>query len=123
MSIPKIFANIRTGLVKLQAINNFTFTGVSIFQIQMMDQIIKSLELKKAYSYGGYVYLKIDSDVKSPFGFTSKQLDKLPNVISLGKLDQKEIMIWTAENFYDLSLRGDGRSEFYFRNLVSGITG
>lgn len=89
----------------------------------MMDQRIKLLELKKAYSYGGYVYLKIESDVKSPFGFTSKQLDNMPNDISPGKLDQKEIMIWTAENFYDLSLRRDERSEFYVRNLVSGITG
>jgi hypothetical protein len=88
-----------------------------------MDQRIKLLELKKAYSYVGYVYPKIDSDVKSPFGFTSKQFDNMPNNISPGKLDQKEIMIWITENFYDLSLRRDERSEFYFRNLVSGITG
>ncbi|MDN5845504.1 MAG: hypothetical protein L0H53_04425 [Candidatus Nitrosocosmicus sp.] len=140
---PKIFAQIRTNdgivsleniterhltqliedLKKLKVINNFTFTRVSSFQVQMMNQIINLLELKKAYSYGGNVYLKIDSDVKSPFGFTSKQLDNMPIDISPGKLDQKDIMIWNAENFYDLSIRGDERSDFYFRNLVSGIPG
>ncbi len=140
---PKIFSKIRTNdenvsleniterhltqliedLQKLQVINSFTFTRVSNFQIQMMDQIINLLELKKAYSYGGNVYLKIDSNIKSPFGFTSKQLDNMPIDISPGKLDQKDIMIWTADNFYDLFMRGDDRSEFYFRKLVSGIPG
>ena len=77
---PKIFSKIRTNdenvsleniterhltqliedLQKLQVINSFTFTRVSNFQIQMMDQIINLLELKEAYSYGGDVYLKID---------------------------------------------------------------
>ncbi len=32
-------------------------------------------------------------------------------------------MLWNAENFYDLSMRGDERFKFYFRNLVSGIPG
>ena len=53
----------------------------------------------------------------------SEQLDNMPIDISPGKLDQKDIMLWNAENFYDLSIRGDDRSEFYFRNLVSGIPG
>ena len=110
-------------LQKLQVINNFAFTRVSSFQVQMMNQIINLLELKKAYSYGGNVYLKIDSDIKSPFGFTVRQLDNMPIDISPGKLDQKDIMLWNAENFYDLSIRGDERFEFYFRNLVSGIPG
>ncbi len=110
-------------LQKLQVINNFAFTRVSSFQVQMMNQIINLLELKKAYSYGGNVYLKIDSDIKSPFGFTVRQLDDMPIDISPGKLDQKDIMLWNAENFYDLSIRGDERFEFYFRNLVSGIPG
>ena len=110
-------------LQKLQVIKNFTFTRVSSFQVQMMNQIINLLELKKAYSYGGNIYLKIDSDIKSPFGFTVKQLDNMPIDIAPGKLDQRDIMLWNAENFYDLSIRGDERSEFYFRNLVSGIPG
>ena len=140
---PKIFAKIKTDdgdvslenitsrhltqliddLQKLQVINNFAFTRVSSFQVQMMNQIINLLALKKAYSYGGNVYLKIDSDIKSPFGFTVRQLDNMPIDISPGKLDQKDIMLWNAENFYDLSIRGDERFEFYFRNLVSGIPG
>jgi cysteinyl-tRNA synthetase len=140
---PKIFAKIKTDdgdvslenitsrhltqliddLQKLQVINNFAFTRVSSFQVQMMNQIINLLELKKAYSYGGNVYLKIDSDINSPFGFTVRQLDNMPIDISPGKLDQKDIMLWNAENFYDLSIRGDERFEFYFRNLVSGIPG
>ena len=140
---PKIFAKIKTedgnfslenitsrhliqlieDLQKLQVINNFTFTRVSSFQVQMMNQIINLLELKKAYSYGGNIYLKIDSDIKSPFGFTVRQLDDMPIDISPGKLDQKDIMLWDAENFYDLSIRGDERFESYFRNLVSGIPG
>jgi len=110
-------------LQKLQVIKNFTFTRVSSFQVQMMNQIINLLELKKAYSYGGNIYLKIDSDIKSPFGFTVKQLDNMPIDIAPGKLDQRDIMLWDAENFYDLSIRGDERSDFYFRNLVSGIPG
>ena len=110
-------------LQELQVIKNFTFTRVSNFQVQMMNQIINLLELKKAYSYGGNIYLKIDSDIKSPFGFTVKQLDNMPIDIAPGKLDQRDIMLWNAENFYDLSIRGDERSEFYFRNLVSGIPG
>jgi cysteinyl-tRNA synthetase len=140
---PKIFAKIKTDdgdvslenitschltqligdLQKLQVINNFAFTRVSSFQVQMMNQIINLLELKKAYSYGGNVYLKIDPDIKNPFGFTVRQLDDMPIDISPGKLDQKDIMLWNAENFYDLSIRGDERFEFYFRNLVSGIPG
>jgi cysteinyl-tRNA synthetase len=140
---PKIFAKIKTDdgdvslenitsrhltqliddLQKLQVINNFAFTRVSSFQVQMMNQIINLLALKKAYSYGGNVYLKIDSDIKSPFGFTVRQLDNMPIDISPGKLDQKDIMLWNAENFYDLPIRGDERFEFYFRNLVSGIPG
>jgi cysteinyl-tRNA synthetase len=140
---PKIFAKIKTDdgdvslenitsrhltqliddLQKLQVINNFAFTRVSSFQVQMMNQIINLLALKKAYSYGGNVYLKIDSDIKSPFGFTVRQLDNMPIDISPGKLDQKDIMLWNAENFYDLSIRGEERFEFYFRNLVSGIPG
>lgn len=79
----------------------------------MMDQIIKILELKKSYSSGGCVYLKIYSDVKSLFGLTSKQIGNIPNDVSLGNPDQKEIMIWTAENFYHLSLRGDERSVLF----------
>ena len=140
---PKIFAKIKTAddnislesittrhliqlikdLQKLQVINNFTFTRVSSFQVQMMNQIIKLLELTKAYSYGGNIYLKIDSDIQSPFGLTLRQLDNMPIDIAPGKLDQKDIMLWNAENFYDLSMRGDERFEFYFRNLVSGIPG
>jgi len=140
---PKIFAKIKTDdgdvslenitsrhltqliddLQKLQVINNFAFTRVSSFQVQMMNQIINLLALKKAYSYGGNVYLKIDSDTKSPFGFTVRQLDNMPIDISPGKLDQKDIMLWNAENFYDLSIRGNERFEFYFKNLVSGIPG
>ena len=61
-------------LQKLQVIKNFTFTRVSSFQVQMMNQIINLLELKKAYSYGGNIYLKIDSDIKSPFGFTAQTI-------------------------------------------------
>ena len=140
---PKIFAKIKTDdgnislenitvrhltqligdLQKLQVISNFTFTRVSSFQVQMMNQIINLLELKKAYSYGGNIYLKIDSDINSPFNFTVEQLDNMPIDIAPGKLDQKDIMLWNAENFYDLSMRGDERFEFYFRNLVSGIPG
>jgi len=140
---PKIFSKIKTDdgnislenitechltqliedLQKLQVISNFTFTRVSGFQVQMVNQIINLLELKKAYSYGGNIYLKIDSDIKSPFGFTVRQLDNMPIDMAAGKLDQKDIMLWNAENFYDLSMRGDERFEFYFRNLVSGIPG
>ncbi|TVP40652.1 putative Cysteine-tRNA ligase [Candidatus Nitrosocosmicus arcticus] len=140
---PKIFAKMRTDdnnvsldnmtshhlnqltkdLQKLQVIENFTFTRVSNFQVQMMNQIINLLKLKKAYSYGGNVYLKIDSDIKSPFGFTTEELDNMPIDISSGKLDQKDIMLWNAENFYELAIMGDERSEFYFKNLVSGIPG
>ena len=61
-------------LQKLQVIKNFTFTRVSSFQVQMMNQIINLLELTKAYSYGGNIYLKIDSDIKSPFGFTAQTI-------------------------------------------------
>ena len=142
---PKIFAKIKTAndndnislesitmrhltqlikdLQKLQVIKNFTFTRVSSFQVQMMNQIINLLELKKAYSYGGNIYLKIDSDIQSPFGLTLRELDNMPIDIAPGKLDQKDIMLWNAENFYELSIKGDERSEFYFRNLVSGIPG
>ena len=110
-------------LQKLQVINNFIFTRVSSFQVQMMKQIINLIEIKKAYTYGGNIYLKINSDIKSPFGFTVEQLDNMPIDIASGKLDQKDILLWNAENFYDLAMRGDDRSEFYFRNLVSGIPG
>ena len=67
----------------------------------MMNQIIKLLELTKAYSYGGNIYLKIDSDIQSPFGLTLRQLDNMPIDIAPGKLDQKDIMLWNAENFYE----------------------
>ena len=110
-------------LQQLQVIENFTFTRVSNFQFQMMNQIIKLVKLKKVYSYGGNIYLKIDSDMPSPFGFTAEQLDNMPIDISPGKLDQKDIMLWNAENFYDLPIKGNDRAEFYFRNLVSGIPG
>ena len=115
--------NLIKDLQKLQVINNFTFTRVSDFQVQMMNQIINLLELTEAYSYGGNIYLKIDSDIQSPFGLTIRQLNNMPIDITPGKLDQKDIMLWNAENFYELLLKGDERSEFYFRNLVSGIPG
>ncbi len=140
---PKIFGKMRTSdsivsldsitlphltqlikdLQQLQVITNFTFTRVSNFQFHMMNQIINLVKLKKVYSYGGNIYLKIDSDIQSPFGFTVEQLDNMPVDISPGKLDQKDILLWNAENFYDLPIRGDDRAEFYFRNLVSGIPG
>lgn len=127
LSLANVTKNHLTELIKdlqkLQVINNFTFTRVSSFQVQMLNEIINLLELKKAYSYGGNIYLKIDPDTKSPFGFTAEQLNNMPIDISPGKLDQKDIMLWNAENFYDVSLRGDERFEFYFRNLVSGIPG
>jgi cysteinyl-tRNA synthetase len=140
---PKIFGKMRTSdsivsldsitlphltqlikdLQQLQVITNFTFTRVSNFQFHMMNQIINLVKLKKVYSYGGNIYLKIDSDIQSPFGFTVEQLDNMPVDISPGKLDQKDILLWNAENFYDLPIKGDDRAEFYFRNLVSGIPG
>ena len=110
-------------LQQLQVIKNFTFTRVSNFQFHMMNQVINLVKLKKVYSFGGSIYLKIDSDIQSPFGFTVEQLDNMPVDISPGKLDQKDIMLWNAENFYDLPIRGDDRAEFFFRNLVSGIPG
>lgn len=110
-------------LQQLQVIKNFTFTRVSNFQFQMMNQIINLVKLNKVYSYGGNIYLKMDLDMQSPFGFTVEQLDNMPIDISPGKLDQKDIMLWNAENFYDLPIRGNDRAEFYFRNLVSGIPG
>jgi cysteinyl-tRNA synthetase len=110
-------------LQQLKVIKNFTFTRVSNFQFQMMNQIINLVKLKKVYSYGGNIYLRIDSDVQSPFGFTAEQLNDMPIDISPGKLSQKDIMLWNAENFYDLPIKGNDRAEFYFRNLVSGIPG
>ncbi len=110
-------------LQQLQVIKDFTFTRVSNFQFQMMNQIINLVKLKKVYSYGGNIYLKMDLDMQSPFCFTLEQLDNMPIDISPGKLDQKDIMLWNAENFYDLPIKGNDRAEYYFRNLVSGIPG
>lgn len=121
--IIKNFTRLVRDLTKLQVISNFLFTRVSDFQIQMKKRIINVLDTKNGYSYAGNIYLKMDSNIKSPFGLRSEELDDMPIDISPGKEDQKDIMIWNSENFYENTDKNSHTSDFHFRNLVSGIPG
>lgn len=101
------FVDLIRDLKSLQVLNAFHFTKVSDFLGRMKNDVIKTLDSKNGYSYGGNVYLRINSDIKSPFGYRLQDIDDMPIDISEGKIDQKDILIWNSENFYQELCRND----------------
>jgi cysteinyl-tRNA synthetase len=111
-------------LKNIQIDNNFIYTRVSDFLSLIKNDVIKVLKLKKGYSYAGNVYLKITKDIFSLLGLTLEDIENMPIDISWGKHDQRDIMIWNSENFYQGYLKkNDGIEVSHGRILTSGIPG
>ncbi len=120
----KYFKSLVNDLAALQVLDNFCFSRVSDFQDQMKDQIVKMIKSKIAYSYGGNIYLHSANPLQvSPFGNGPEELDKMPIDLSSGKLDQKDILVWNAENFYPYFSTSNSQNGFFQNFLVSGIPG
>ena len=121
----KYFRRLMKDLAALEVLDNFCFSRVSDFQIQMKDQIINLIMSNSAYSYGGNVYLNSPRPLLvSPFGNGPEELDNMPIDLSDGKIDQKDIMIWNADNFYPYEFKtSDSANNFFHNFLVSGVPG
>lgn len=111
-------------LNKIQVEKNFIYTRVSDFLSLIKNDVINILNSKKGYSYAGNVYLTIPKDINSPFGLTLADIENMPIDISCGKNNQKDIMIWNSENFYQEYIKkNDSNDESYKRILTNGIPG
>jgi cysteinyl-tRNA synthetase len=111
-------------LKNIQIDNNFIYTRVSDFLSLIENDIITVLKSNKGYSYAGNVYLKITKDIFNLLGLTLEDIENMPIDISCGKYDQRDIMIWNSENFYQRYLKkNDGIEVCNRRILTSGIPG
>lgn len=85
----------------LGVLENFIFSRVSDFMELIKDDIVKILYNKYGYSYGGNVYIKPSgNNIDLIKDFLSMDIDNMPIDISEGKINQNDILLWNAENFY-----------------------
>ncbi len=110
-------------LKNIQVDSSFIYTRVSDFLSIIKNDVIDVLKSKKGYSYAGNVYLKITKDITSSLGLTLDDIENMPIDISCGKYDQRDIMIWNSENFYQGYLKDDSIKVSHGRILTSGIPG
>jgi cysteinyl-tRNA synthetase len=86
--------------------------------------IVSFLKTKRGYSYGGNVYLTIRDGIVGSLGLTNNEINDMPIDISIGKINQRDIMIWNSENFYRTYNRMDcNNGETSNTFLTSGIPG
>jgi cysteinyl-tRNA synthetase len=111
-------------LKNIQIDNNFIYTRVSDFLSLIKNDIIEVLKSKKGYSYAGNIYLKMTKDISSLLGLTLDDIENMPIDISCGKYDQRDIMIWNSENFYQEYFKKNDSIEVSYESiLTSGIPG
>ncbi len=111
-------------LNNIQVESNFIYSRVSDFLSLIKNDVVDILKSKKGYSYGGNVYLKITKDIVSSLDLSLEDIKNMPIDISYGKYDQRDIMIWNSENFYQEYVnKNDNNNENYKRILTSGIPG
>ncbi|MBA3976898.1 MAG: class I tRNA ligase family protein [Nitrosopumilus sp.] len=111
-------------LENIQVEHNFIYSRVSDFLYLIKDDVVNILRAKRGYSYAGNVYLTFnDPPATSSLGLTSDQIRDMPIDISSGKKNQRDIMIWNSENFYDEHKRSGCDSKNSDEYLTSGIPG
>ncbi len=120
----KFLGHLFEDLNNIQVESNFIYSRVSDFLSLIKNDVVDILKSKKGYSYGGNVYLKITKDIVSSLDLSLEDIKNMPIDISYGKYDQRDIMIWNSENFYQGYLKKneiiEGNHE---RILTSGIPG
>ncbi len=112
-------------LESIQVEHNFIYSRVSDFLYLIKDDVVNILRAKRGYSYAGNVYLTFnDPPATSSLGLTSDQIRDMPIDISIGKKNQRDILIWNSENFYHEHKRSAGcESKNSDEYLTSGIPG
>ena len=96
----RYFSYLVEDLNKIGVQGNFVYSRVSDFLLLIKKDVINILTMKKGYSYAGNVYVNISNNITSPFNISSNEIKNMPIDISCGKNDQRDIMIWNADNFY-----------------------
>jgi cysteinyl-tRNA synthetase len=118
------FSYLIEDLNKMEVQNNFIYSRVSDFLLLIEKDIINILTLKKGYSYAVNVYMNISDDFSSPFDISLNKIKDMPIDMSYGKYDQRDIMIWNADNFYmDFINESEGFESYYKTILAKGIPG
>ncbi len=110
-------------LENIQVEHNFIYSRVSDFLPLIKNDVVNILRTKRGYSYAGNVYLKINEPIFSSLGLTSDEINDMPIDISSGKINQRDILIWSSENFYPDNKRADCNCEYSDAYLTSGIPG
>lgn len=110
-------------LENLQIEHNFIYSRVSDFLSLIKNDVVDILRTKRGYSYAGNVYLTIEDPIVGSLGLTSDEIDDMPIDISSGKKNQRDILIWNSENFYQEYKKTDCNGENNDTILTTGIPG
>lgn len=110
-------------LENLQVEHNFIYSRVSDFLSLIKNDVVNILRTKRGYSYAGNVYLTIEDPIVSSLGLTSDEVGDMPIDISSGKRNQRDILIWNSENFYQEYKRTGCTGENNDAVLTTGIPG
>jgi len=125
VNIPDIYLEyLFKDLKKIQVENNFIYSRVSDFLSLIKKDVVNNLKINNGYSYAGNIYLPINENITSSLGLTLHDIENMPIDISSGKSNQRDIMIWNSENFYEENKdKIDNTNENNARVLTSGIPG
>ncbi|MEJ7640592.1 MAG: class I tRNA ligase family protein [Candidatus Nitrosocosmicus sp.] len=110
-------------LENLQIEHNFIYSRVSDFLSLIKNDVVDILRTKRGYSYAGNVYLTIEDPIVGSLGLTSDEIDDMPIDISSGTKNQRDILIWNSENFYQEYKKTDCNGENNDTILTTGIPG
>jgi cysteinyl-tRNA synthetase len=125
VNIPDIYLEyLLKDLKKIQVENIFIYSRVSDFLSLIKKDVVNNLKINKGYSYAGNIYLPVSETITSSLGLTLYDVENMLIDISRGKSNQRDIMIWNSENFYEESKNKiDSINENNDRLLTSGIPG
>ena len=110
-------------LENLQVEHNFIYSRVSDFLSLIKNDVVDILRTKRGYSYAGNVYLTIEDPIVGSLGLSLDEIDDMPIDISSGKKNQRDILIWNSENFYQEYKKTDCNGENNDTILTTGIPG
>ena len=120
----RYFSYLIEDLNKIGVQSNFVYSRVSNFLLLIEKDVINILTMKKGYSYAGNVYVNISNNITSPFNISLNEIKNMPIDISYGKNDQRDILIWNADNFYMDYLNESENYESYYKIILTkGIPG
>ena len=120
----RYFSYLIEDLNRMGVQSNFLYSRVSDFLLLIEKDVVNILTLKKGYSYGGNIYVNITNDISSPFKISLNEIKNMPIDISYGKKDQRDIMIWNADNFYMDYLNESENYDRYSKTILTkGIPG